>query len=98
MFVMVPEAGIIEAFIVDTIIYMGKPCFSSKQVQPVSRTFSQRCFFDVLMWGCAGFVDLHIFTGVTVALPLAEICHCHFAFSLLTGIFERFCIFIYRVS
>lgn len=35
MFVMVPETGIIS------IIYVGKPCFYSKQIQPVIRKFLQ---------------------------------------------------------
>lgn len=32
--------------------------------------------------------------GITVTLPLAEICHWHFGFSLLTDIFERYWIYM----
>lgn len=41
VFVKVPETGIIGTFIIDSIIYMGKYCFFSKQIQPVSRKFLQ---------------------------------------------------------
>lgn len=39
MFEMGPETGIIEIFIMDSMIDVGKPGFSSKQIQPVSRKF-----------------------------------------------------------
>lgn len=41
MFIMAPETGIIGTLIIDSIIYVGKPCFVSKQTQPVSRKILQ---------------------------------------------------------
>lgn len=49
------------------------------------------------MYGCGFFVSVYpylfIFIG-KLSLPLAEICHWHFGFSLLTDIFERHCMFM----